>query len=196
MTPRAAPMAPDARREALVAATLPLLRVHGRSVSTRQIADAAGVAEGTIFRVFDTKEHLVEAALARAFEPGTFIEQAEALDAGAPFRERMVALVDLLQRRFVSTFGLMRAVGLVSPPNRIEDTEEFDDWRRRMAEIMVALVGDGADQVRIPADELVHVLRLLTFSASHADIADGRLLTPEEIVGIVLDGVLLEKGNA
>ena len=47
----------------------------------------------------------------------------------------------------------------------------------------------------MPPEEFVHVLRLLTFSASHREIADGRLLTPDEIVGIVLDGVLIERGD-
>lgn len=189
-------MSADERRQTLIEATLPLLREHGRSVSTRQIAEAAGVAEGTIFRVFDSKDELVDAAVARAFEPGGFIAQHDRLDRSLPFRERMVALVTLLQGRFLDTFGLMRAVGLVAPPDRFAHSEEFDDWRRQIAAAMVAYVGEDADRLRIPAAELVHVLRLLTFSASHAEIADGRLLTPEQIVDIVLDGVLLPKAGA
>ncbi|MCU1430433.1 MAG: DNA-binding transcriptional regulator, AcrR family, partial [Actinomycetia bacterium] len=36
----------------IVAATLPLLLEHGDRVTSRQIAEAAGIAEGTIFRAF------------------------------------------------------------------------------------------------------------------------------------------------
>src|ERR1700710_1924721 len=143
---RAPAMSPEERREALVAATLPLLREHGRGVSTRQIAEAAGVAEGTIFRVFDSKDELVDEAVAKAFEPGTFMAQQQALDPTLPFRERMVALVRVLQGRFIDTFGLMRAVGLVAPPARLEHADEINDWRRQMGEQMVELVGDDADQ--------------------------------------------------
>jgi AcrR family transcriptional regulator len=198
MTPRATPLAPADRREALVAATLPLLRRHGRSVTTRQIAEAAGVAEGTIFRVFESKEELVEVALARAFEPGRFVDELAAIDPALPFRDRMVTLTAVLQRRFTEIFGLMRAVGMVAPPARRTRAEQHpaghdeghDAWRRQARDLMVALIGEDAARLTVPAEEFVHTLRLLTFSASHEEIADGRLLSPERIVGVVLDGCL------
>ena len=66
---RAAPLSPDARRASIIAATLPLLRMYGREVTTSQIALAAGVAEGTLFRVFPDKETLITAAVASVFDP-------------------------------------------------------------------------------------------------------------------------------
>ncbi|WP_300082285.1 helix-turn-helix domain-containing protein, partial [Propioniciclava sp.] len=60
---RAPRMSADERRKALVDATLPLLREHGTDNSTRQIAEAAGIAEGTIFRAYDSKDDLIAACL-------------------------------------------------------------------------------------------------------------------------------------
>jgi hypothetical protein len=34
------------------------------------------------------------------------------------------------------------------------------------------------------------MLRMLTFSGTHPHISDGRMLTPDQIVGVLLDGVL------
>ena len=62
-------MAPDERRAALIAATIPLLHEHGLDVSTRQIAHAAGVAEGTIFGVFESKSQLVICSVVKALDP-------------------------------------------------------------------------------------------------------------------------------
>jgi hypothetical protein len=52
------------------------------------------------------------------------------------------------------------------------------------------VVGDDADALGVPVDHFVHVLRLLTFAGSHEHIADGRLLTPDQIVDTVLHGLL------
>ena len=59
-------MPPEERREAIVQATLPLLREHGANVTTRQIAQAASIAEGTVFRVFSDKEELLRNCVAEA----------------------------------------------------------------------------------------------------------------------------------
>jgi len=189
VTPRAVALPPDQRREALVQATLPLLLLHGRAVTTRQIAEAAGVAEGTIFRVFDSKDELVEAAVRQAFVPGRLAHELDDIDPAAPLRGRLVLMVSILQRRFTEIFGLMRAVGMVAPPVD-HDSEAHVRAREDVNERLLRLITPDADQLGLPPEQVMHILRLLTFSASHHDIADGRLLTPTQIVDVVLDGVL------
>ena len=189
MSPRARPMSPDERRATLTDVTLRLMRVHGREVTTRQIAEAAGVAEGTIFRAFPSKEELIDAALTRAFEPGDVVARIEEIDPALPLRDRLVALVSILQQRFRATFGLMQKVGAVGPPQHLHDSEAAVAWRTRLAELLTGVVGDDADQLAVPVDHFVHVLRLLTFAGSHDHVADGRLLTPDQIVDTVLHGL-------
>ena len=155
-------------------------------------AEAAGVAEGTIFRVFDSKEELVDAAIESAFSPGDLERRIEEIDPGLPLRDRLVRLASILQQRFLATFTLMQKVGLVGPPRHLHDQAAHEEWRARLGALMVGVVGPDADRLRVPPEHLVHVLRLLTFAGSHQHIADGRLLTPDQIVDTVLDGLLEE----
>ncbi|WP_296140078.1 TetR/AcrR family transcriptional regulator [uncultured Tessaracoccus sp.] len=57
------------RRASIVEATLPLLERYGQQLTTRQVAEAAGVAEGTIFRAFDSLEEVIDEAVAAALSP-------------------------------------------------------------------------------------------------------------------------------
>src|SRR3954447_9716255 len=94
---RAAPLPPQERRAAIIEATVPLLLRHGPAVTTRQIAEAAGIAEGTIFRVFPDKDAVIQAALDSAFDPATIEAAISAIDAGLPLERRLVAAVEILQ---------------------------------------------------------------------------------------------------
>jgi AcrR family transcriptional regulator len=76
---RVAPLPPEDRRAAIIEATRPLLEECGMSISTRQIAQAAGVAEGTLFRVFPDKASLIRSTVLSAAAPDEAIAALEAI---------------------------------------------------------------------------------------------------------------------
>ena len=80
-------MAPEARREMIVDAALPLILEHGERVTTRQIADAAGIAEGTIFRAFADKDDVIAAVVATGDRPDAARRRARRHRPGAAVRE-------------------------------------------------------------------------------------------------------------
>src|SRR3954468_19713290 len=115
---RAAPLSPDARRASIIAATLPLLRRYGREVTTSQIALAAGVAEGTLFRVFPDKEALIAAAVASAFDPTADEAEMGRIDPALPLRDKLITAVEALQRRVGEIWQLFSMLGLPAPAAR------------------------------------------------------------------------------
>jgi len=184
---RARPLSPDERRAAIITATRPLLLEHGRRTTTRLVAEAAGVAEGTIFRVFPTKEELFDAVMDAEFDPEPFLAAVGRIDLDQPLRDRMIAVTTLLQRRFISIFQLMIALAVPKPPARFRNHE----LRHRLATAgVITVLEPDAAQFRVPPEEVVRLLRLLTFSASHPHISENRPMKPADIVDVILHGTL------
>ena len=105
---RAAPLAPEERRAAIVAATVPLLAEHGGAVTTRQIAEAAGVAEGTLFRVFPDKHALFHAVAEEVVNPpGARRQMAARLEGLTDLRAKVVATVEGMVHRMEERMPVM-----------------------------------------------------------------------------------------
>jgi AcrR family transcriptional regulator len=201
---RARPLPPDERRASLVAATIPLIAEHGLKVTTKQIATAAGVAEGTIFRVFTDKTELIQAAINTAFDPERTLADLATIDVGLPLHGRCLAITRVLQDRLVAVFKIMIAMrmapgqpkyrpkqgatpGQVGPPG--SPGAPFDPRTEQIFNEIVRLLEPDSDEFNLPVKEVANILRLLTFSGSHPFISDGNLLTAEQITSTVLDGV-------
>jgi AcrR family transcriptional regulator len=162
---------------------------HGRRTTTRLVAEAAGVAEGTIFRVFPTKEELFDAVLDAEIDPEPFLAAVAQIDLEQPLRDRMIAVTTILQRRFMGIFQLMIALSVPKPPDRLRSHEV----RHKLAsEGVITVLRPDADRFRVPPEEVVRLLRMLTFSGSHPHISEQRPMKPAEIVDVILHGVLLE----
>ena len=204
MSPRATALPPSERRVTIVRAALRLIATNGTMPTTREIADEAGIAEGTIFRAFDTKERLVEAVVGETFCPAPISVQMRAIDMNLPLRDRLVALVTVLQGRFTEIFGVMSALGLTAPPADFEEhrgcrpdtghvpVDEQDPavdsaWGDRGR--MLAFIEPDADRLDCTPADLARYLQLFTFSGSHPEITGGQILSPHTIVAVVLDGV-------
>src|SRR5687767_11332754 len=101
---RASPMSPEQRRAMIVAAALPLVVEHGAAVTTAQVARAAGIGEGTVFRAFADKDELLAACMAEALRPDATLAHVRAIDLDQPLADRLVEAVETL-RAYMSRMG-------------------------------------------------------------------------------------------
>lgn len=112
-------MSPEQRREMIVRAALPLVVEYGTSVTTAQVARAAGIGEGTIFRAFGDKDALLAACMAEALRPDDTLAHVAGISLDLPLAERLVEASDALRgylSRMGAVAGALAASGGLSRP--------------------------------------------------------------------------------
>jgi AcrR family transcriptional regulator len=175
---RAEALPADERRAMIIEAMLPLLLEHGEMVTTKLIAEAAGIAEGTIFRVFADKDELIAAVVEHATDPGPIEQALAAIDHEAPFEDAVTEAVRLLQRRTIVIARLMAAVG-----PRFHRKGPIPDRPG-----LIALFEAHRTRISVEPAAAARWLAALTMSTSHPMMAT-ESLPAERIAGLFLHGV-------
>jgi AcrR family transcriptional regulator len=160
-------MAPEARREMIVAAALPLILEHGERVTTRQIADAAGIAEGTIFRAFADKDDVINAVVESALDQAPLEAELDTIDPHQPLETCVDAAIAAIQLRVIDVWRLMSSVGPrfhAHPPTP-----------RPPLMALIRLFEVHADQLGVTPTEAAKRLRAVTLATTHPALNDAPL---------------------
>jgi AcrR family transcriptional regulator len=195
--PRATALPPDERRRAIIDAVVPLLVEHGPTITTRQIADAAGIAEGTIFRVFPDKAALLMATAAETVNPEGGAEAMALALADVPdlYTKLQVVIAQLVRRMEQGMLVMMalRATFIKEghtgdvppgPPKFILDAN-----RLLLESLATNVFEPHRTELGLPPRRAALILRSLVFGTWHPGTQDGDRLTVDEIAEACLVGV-------
>ncbi len=195
-TARARPRTLDDRRSELVDVIVGLFQANQGVPSTREIAASAGVAEGTIFRAFATKEELVDAATAAVFCPEPLLRALDEIPPEGDLGDRLVLAVRVIQDHFRSVFDVMAAVGLTAPPAFHSphpgcggEEYAYQAWAA-LLDAVAGVMEPDAHRLRRSPVEVAVLLRALVFADCNPHLSRGGPHTPDSLVDVVLHGVL------
>ncbi len=200
MAPRAPAMAPEDRRRAIVQAVIPLLVARGGDVTTKEMARAAGIAEGTIFRVFPDKAALLMAAAQEAMNPSGGAEAFDAVMAETPdLRDRVMLVTARVQERMRLTMAVLVAVrphlaakfheahvkGEAQPGPPPFVVQAHLDLHERLTRLFEPY----AAQLAVDPPTAALALRSLVFGSARPEFGMEPTMTPDQIADVLLDGV-------
>ncbi|MFB9310662.1 AcrR family transcriptional regulator [Agromyces hippuratus] len=183
---RARPMPVEERRAAIAQATLPLLVAHGRDVTTRQIADASGVAEGTLFRVFDDKEAIIDAAVEHFLDPEPFRAALRSIDPSLPLELKVELVLARFLERFSGIFGVFASLG--SRPRPPAQNLEI------ITDIFDELLAPDLEALRVPPAQVFKFVRLVAFSSAMPQFGPTIGLDTDELAHLIVHGIASSTG--
>jgi AcrR family transcriptional regulator len=186
-------LAPEDRRRAIIEAVIPLLIERGAAVTTREMAEAADIAEGTIFRVFPDKEALIHEALRACFDPAAVQEELAAVYEGAPLRIQLAEAARILLDRLdqvLAVMAVLRTIPHDAMPDHRSGPPEFVVESNAAINESLALIFDRhRDQLRIEPERAASVFRGLLLANAHPALSFGQRLTVDEVVEVLLVGI-------
>ena len=166
----------------IIDAVIPLLLERGADVTSRQIAEAAGVAEGTIFRAFGDKESLIRAAVERYLESSPIRQPLTEINPGLALEDKIRAAVVILQARFRGVFRMVSILGEHPHPRSAHD-------RKTMNALFSRLFEPDLERLNIPPERAAKLLRWICFASSLPPLNDGEYYTADELTDMVLYGI-------
>ena len=167
MTPRAPALSPAQRRLSILEAASVVAMAGPAGFTARAVAEAAGVAEGTIFRYFPSMDALLDAVICHVLDPTPTCAALRELQ--SPTLEQRVADMLSLQRGAMERVGRVFALAVADRPQapRQHSHEQHHERLVRLQEAMAEALAPFEHELRFPLQTVVAQIHAAAFSASH-----------------------------
>ncbi len=156
------------------------------------MAEAAGIAEGTIFRVFPDKASVIAGAIKASMDPAPVQDALAHVPEDIPMEAQLEKAARVLldwSGRVGTLFGVLRTV---HPPTTGRPSGGRRIFRESNAAILAALTDlfeRHRDRLRVAPSRAAVAFRGLVFASAHP-MSDEKL-TAEEIVAMLLTGIAI-----
>jgi AcrR family transcriptional regulator len=189
---RAKPLPPAQRKQAIVDAVIPLLLDKGSAVTSRQMAEAAGIAEGTIFRVFPDKPSVIKEAVKTSMDPAPLCDALARISESASMDAQLeTAAKTLLEHseRVAALMGVLRTAHSSASERPAGIPRFVRESNTAILSELTKLFERHADRLRIEPTRAAIAFRGLIFANAHPMVAPNERTTPQEIVDLLLRGL-------
>ncbi|MEV8516882.1 TetR/AcrR family transcriptional regulator [Dactylosporangium sp. NPDC051484] len=196
---RAPGMTTEQRREMILQSALPLVAEYGGAVTTAQIAQAAGIGEATVFRVFADKDELLQACVARALDPTNVLAELRSIALDQPLTDRLVEAADALSAHLGRMGAVISALHASGHHRRRPPAEDEGASGRSAArdasqaetrEAVAELFQPEADRLRLPVSTATDVFLGIMFSRGRFAPTGPDPVGVTDLVDLFLHGAL------
>lgn len=189
---RAEPLPREDRRLAIIESILPLLVARGAAATTREMAEAAGIAEGTIFGVFSDKVALIHEAVKFSMDPAPILSALAGIYPAAPLEVQLAEATRILLEHFERITVLVGILRTMPTPGGGPPAGARRYVAESHATVLAAvteLFERHAERLRIEPARAAAAFQGLIFARLQPLLSPEAKLTTEEIVAILLSGV-------
>jgi AcrR family transcriptional regulator len=189
-------MAAADRRRAILEVVTPLLIEKGSSVTTAEMAHAAGIAEGTIFRAFADKSALIYAAVKATMDAKPAAAAIRAIPPSASMRSQVAAAAQVLLDHFNRAIALAEPLRSMPHPHdagRCDIRGLIKESTAVISGALEELFARHREALRVPPSKAIAAFRGLIFASGHPLVPPSERLAVDEVVAILLSGITKPK---
>ncbi len=196
---RAKPLPPDDRRQAIVEAVIPLILEKGATLTSREMAEAAGVAEGTIFSVFPDKPAVIVEAVKATMDPAPIRAAIADVSPTAPLEDQLDSVAGILlerSERIGTLVGVLRTIQPTGPKKSAEAHRFVTESNAAIVTALTDLFEQHRDNLRVEPDRAAVAFLGFVFANAHPLMAADAKPGAAEIVDMLLRGIAAPDAEA